>query len=99
MHGSAPHSYVLCHMAGQQYVDDDERFPMPTLTSLIELHEQISLLARPALVTAIALNTRLLDDEGALAAIAAAESETGLPSDDPVRYGAMRLLDAVLKGR
>ena len=29
-------------------------------------------------------------------AIAAAEEETGLPADDPVRFGAERLLDAVL---
>jgi D-glutamate N-acetyltransferase len=96
LHGSAPHSYVLCHMSGQQFVDDDDRFPMPSLSSLIELHERLSLLARPAQVTAIALNTRLLDDEAARAAIAAAETETGLTADDPVRYGPARLLDAVL---
>jgi uncharacterized NAD-dependent epimerase/dehydratase family protein len=97
IHGSAPHSYVLCHMAGQEFVDDDERFPMPSLSALIELHEQLSLLARPAKVTAIALNTRLLDDDAAQAAIAAAEAETGLQCDDPVRYRAARLLDAVLE--
>jgi uncharacterized NAD-dependent epimerase/dehydratase family protein len=97
IHGSAPHSYVLCHMSGQEFVDDDERFPMPSLSTLIELHERLSLLARPAKVTAIALNTRLLDDDAARAAIAAAETETGLQADDPVRYGATRLLDAVLE--
>jgi uncharacterized NAD-dependent epimerase/dehydratase family protein len=96
IHGSAPHSYVLCHMAGQEFVDDDERFPMPSLSALIDLHERLSLLARPAKVTAIALNTRLLDDGAAQAAIAAAEDETGLRCDDPVRYGAARLLGAAL---
>ena len=30
-HGSAPHVLVLCHKAGQRYVDDDERFPIPPL--------------------------------------------------------------------
>ena len=98
MHGSAPHAYVLCHMAGQRFIDEDERFPIPSLSSLVELHERISLLARPAKVVAVALNTRLLDEEAALAAIAAAEAETGVRTDDPVRYGAMRLLDAVLEG-
>ena len=29
-------------------------------------------------------------------AIAAAEAETGLPADDPVRFGAERLLDAIV---
>src|SRR6185295_20218623 len=56
VHGSAPHAYVLCHMSGQAFVDDDERFPMPSLAELVELHERASLLARPAKVAAIALN-------------------------------------------
>jgi uncharacterized NAD-dependent epimerase/dehydratase family protein len=97
IHGSAPHAYVLCHYAGQQFVDENPRFPMPSLTEAVELHERISLLPRPAKVEAIALNTRELDDEAARAAIAAAEAETGLPADDPVRFGAARLVDAITR--
>jgi uncharacterized NAD-dependent epimerase/dehydratase family protein len=95
MHGSAPHGYLLCHMAGSDVVDGDERYPIPPLGDLVALHEQMSLLARPAKVYGIALNTRLLDDEQARAAIAAAETETGLPADDPVRFGASKLVDAL----
>jgi uncharacterized NAD-dependent epimerase/dehydratase family protein len=51
---------------------------------------------RPARVAAIALNTARLDDEEARVAIATAAGETGLPADDPVRFGPDRLLDAVL---
>jgi uncharacterized NAD-dependent epimerase/dehydratase family protein len=98
VHGSAPHTYVLCHMAGEPFVDGDERFPIPPLRELVELHERMSLLARPAQVAAIALNTRLLDDAAARRAVADAEAETGLPADDPVRFGAAKLLDA-LSGR
>ena len=68
---------------------------MPSLAELVELHERISLLARPARVVAVALNTRALDEDAARAAIAAAEAETGLPADDPVRFGSGRLLAAV----
>jgi uncharacterized NAD-dependent epimerase/dehydratase family protein len=95
MHGSAPHGYALCHMAGSDVVDGDERFPIPPLTDLVALHEQLSLLPRSAKVYCIALNTRLLDDAAARAAIAEAEAETGLPADDPVRYGASKLVDAL----
>ncbi len=98
LHGSAPHALVLCHLAGQRFVDGDERFPIPPLSELVELHERASLVARPATVVAIALNTRDLDDEDASAAVAAAEDDTGLPASDPVRYGASRLTDAVLQG-
>ena len=82
-------------MAGETTVDGDDRFPIPPLSELVELHERISLLARPATVHAIALNTRNLDDDGARAAIEATEAETGLPADDPVRFGAGKLVDAL----
>jgi len=96
IHGSAPHAYVLCHVPGQTVVDDDDRFPMPSLPELVDLHRRVSLLARPAEVLAIALNTRAEDDEAARKAIAAAEEETGLPADDPVRFGPGRLVDALM---
>ena len=96
IHGSAPHAYVLCHQAGETVVDGDERFPIPPLSELVALHEQMSLLARPARVEAIALNTRALDDVAARRAVDEAESETGLPADDPVRFGPAKLVDALL---
>jgi uncharacterized NAD-dependent epimerase/dehydratase family protein len=96
MHGSAPHAYVLCHQSGETVVDGDERFPIPALSDLVALHENMSLLARPAKVEAIALNTRLLDEDDARRAVAAAEDETSLPADDPVRFGTKKLVDALL---
>jgi uncharacterized NAD-dependent epimerase/dehydratase family protein len=95
IHGTAPHGYVLCHMAGESVVDGDDRFPIPPLAEVVALHEQISLLARPAKVHAIALNTRKLAADDARLAIEEAERSTGLPADDPVRFGAARILDAL----
>jgi uncharacterized NAD-dependent epimerase/dehydratase family protein len=95
IHGSAPHAYVLCHQAGSDVVDGDARFPIPPLPQLVRLHHELSLIPRPATVLAVALNTRYLDDAGARAAIEAAEQETGLPADDPVRFGGAKLLDAL----
>ena len=82
MHGSAPHGYVLCHKAGERFVEEDERFPIPPLAELAELHERMSLLARPAKVQAIALNTRELDEAAARRAIEETEAETRLPADE-----------------
>jgi uncharacterized NAD-dependent epimerase/dehydratase family protein len=95
IHGSAPHAYVLCHLAGEAVVDGDERYPIPPLSQLVALHEQISLLPRPAPVLCVALNTRLLDEESARRAIEETEAETGLTADDPVRFGAGRLVDSL----
>jgi uncharacterized NAD-dependent epimerase/dehydratase family protein len=96
IHGSAPHAFVLCHIAGSTEIEGFPGHSLRTLPELVELHERIALPARPAKVQAIALNTRHLDDEEARAAVVAAAAETGLPADDPVRFGAGRLFDAVL---
>jgi uncharacterized NAD-dependent epimerase/dehydratase family protein len=95
LHGSAPHAYVLCHQAGSDVVDEDARYPIPPLSQVAALYERISLIPRPAQVLAIALNTRALDEDAARAAVEAAERETGLPADDPVRFGPGRLVDAL----
>jgi uncharacterized NAD-dependent epimerase/dehydratase family protein len=97
IHGTAPHVYVLCHLAGTKEVEGYPGHPLPSLPELVELHERVSLPARPARVACIALNTRFLDEEAAREAIAEAEAETGLPVDDPVRFGAQRLLEAVVQ--
>ena len=54
---------------------------------------------RPAAVVAVALKTNRIDEDAARAAIAQTERETGLVADDPVRFGAGRILDAVLSSR
>ena len=97
LHGSAPHALVLCHWAGAEVVEGYPDHPLPPLAELVELHERASLRLRPATVAGIALNTHGLSDEDARAAAAAARAETGLPADDPVRFGGDLLLDAVLR--
>jgi uncharacterized NAD-dependent epimerase/dehydratase family protein len=100
-HGSAPHLLVLCHEVGREEIEGagGGPHPIPPLRELVELHERMALPKRPAKVVAVALNTRSVDEETARAAVAAAASETGLPADDPVRFGATRLIDAVLAER
>jgi uncharacterized NAD-dependent epimerase/dehydratase family protein len=95
-HGSTPHVLVLCHRAGAAEIDGCPGHALPSLSSLVALHEQTSLPARPSKVACIAVNTHGLDEREARAAVRAAEEETGLPADDPVRFGADRLLDNLL---
>jgi uncharacterized NAD-dependent epimerase/dehydratase family protein len=95
IHGSAPHVFVLCHRAGATEIEGYPGAPLPSLNELVELHERIALPQRPARVVCLALNTGHLTEEEARAAIVAASEETGLPADDPVRFGAGSLLDAI----
>jgi uncharacterized NAD-dependent epimerase/dehydratase family protein len=97
VHGAAPHAFVLCHMAGATEVEGYPGHPIPSLRELVELHERMALPARKARVACIAVNTSpVTDDAEARAVLATTEDETGLPADDPVRFGPERLLDAVL---
>ena len=96
IHGSAPHVFVLCHKAGSTEIEGYPGHPLPGLLELIELHERIALPLRPARVACLALNTAHLSEDEARAAIVAAAAATGLPADDPVRFGAGPLLDAIL---
>jgi uncharacterized NAD-dependent epimerase/dehydratase family protein len=96
IHGSVPHLYVLCHKAGESEIEGYSGHSISSLPDLVELHERSSLPARPARVACIALNTRDLAEAEAGEAIRETEHETGLPADDPVRFGSEKLLDAVL---
>jgi D-glutamate N-acetyltransferase len=98
VHGSAPHAFVLCHAAGTTEIEGCPGHPIPPLRDLVELHERISLPARKAKVVCIAVNTAAIaSEDDARRAIAEIAEETGLPADDPVRFGAQRLLDALLE--
>jgi uncharacterized NAD-dependent epimerase/dehydratase family protein len=100
IHGATPHAMVMVHKPGLAEHDwdnvDDRTFPIAKLPGFIKLHEQVAGLVAPSKVVAIALNTMLYPDEAeARRVIEDIAAETGLPADDPVRFGAERLWPAI----
>ncbi len=88
LHGSAPDVLVLVHKAGATSLRNYPDLPLQSLPDLVAAYEAIAAPVRPARVAAVALNTSTLDEDAARAAVADAESATGLPADDVVRFGA-----------
>jgi uncharacterized NAD-dependent epimerase/dehydratase family protein len=91
---------VLVHKPGQREHEFDHlpeaSFPIADLVPFIELHERIAGMVAPSRIVAIALNTSLVaDDDDARDVIARIAAETGLPTDDPVRFGADQLWPAI----
>jgi uncharacterized NAD-dependent epimerase/dehydratase family protein len=100
IHGSTPHAMVMVHKPGLAVHDFDHRpdvsFPIAKLPEFIRLHETVAGLVAPAKVVAVALNTMLHpDEEAARRVIEEIAAETGLPTDDPVRFGGDRLWPAI----
>ena len=104
LHGSAPDMLLLCHDAARTEVKGFPGMPLRSLGELVPLYETAATWTRAAgtrvPVIAVSLNTSALDDVAARRAIAAAETETGLPAADPVRErdaGGDRLAAAALR--
>jgi uncharacterized NAD-dependent epimerase/dehydratase family protein len=95
LHGSCPQALVLVHNPSRANIKDTN-FAISSYERLIHLYEDLASSMRPAKVVAIALNTKTLSEEEAQEAIRKAEQETGLPATDAVRYGAEKILDAIV---
>ena len=96
IHGATPHAMVMVHKPGLAAHDFDHlpdvSFPIAKLGPFIALHEQMAGLVAPSRVVAVALNTSLYPDDGAARrVIEEVAAETGLPADDPYRFGPHRL--------
>lgn len=94
LHGSMPDAMIFCHQPSRNTV---ARYtvPLPPLSDMITHYEMLAAPIKPAKVIGLALNSFDLSEKEARKAIAAAETETGLPATDVVRFGAEKLVDAI----
>ncbi len=96
--GSQPTQMILVHRAGQTEVM--ENVPIPPLVEVVKLYEMVASAAgafAKVPVACIALNTGHLDEVTAEEEIFKVETQTGLPCTDAIRFGASKLLDAVMR--
>jgi uncharacterized NAD-dependent epimerase/dehydratase family protein len=100
MHGSTPHAMVLVHQPGRTGHLGWERAtgmpsPLHSLADNVRLYELAANAVAPSRVVAVALNTSLLTEAEAAAEIERVAAETGLPTDDPYRFGPGPLFEGV----
>lgn len=99
MRGSCPTHLVLCHRAGMKTLSKIEWVTIPELLEVAKLFEDVAsaLGTFPAAkVVGVALNTSHLGPDEAADAIDECEKAIALPTCDPVRDGAEKLLSAVM---
>ncbi|MGA1284187.1 MAG: DUF1611 domain-containing protein [Prochlorothrix sp.] len=100
LRGSQANHLILVHRPSQIHIHKLPDFLLPPLPAAIALYETLATAAglfTPARVVGIALNTFGLTDAEAQTAIAQAQTDTGLPCTDVIRYGGDVLLDALLQ--
>ncbi|MEL7228722.1 MAG: N-acetyltransferase DgcN [Pseudomonadota bacterium] len=96
IHGGQPDALILCHEPTREHMRGLPDYQQP---SLEELRDAALLMARvvnpDVKVVGISINTQHLSDEDATALCKETESRMGLPTVDPYRHGAGRLVDAL----
>jgi uncharacterized NAD-dependent epimerase/dehydratase family protein len=97
LHGASPDYLILCHDATRKERKGFPGFPLAPPREEITFNEQLLKWTTGGKVVGVALMTLGLGEQEARDAIARTELETGLPCTDVVRFGAGRLVDAVLQ--
>ncbi len=96
IHGGQPDALILCHEPTRKHM---RGLPDHQQPSLEELRDAALMMAhvvnKECQVVGISINTAALSDEEAKAYCAETEARMGLPTVDPFRHGAGRLVDAL----
>ncbi len=97
IHGGQPDALILCHEPTRTHMRGLPEYSLPSLEQLRDTALPLARIANPdAQIVGVSVNTKALSDEDAKACLAEIEERLGLPATDPFRYGAGKLVDALL---
>ncbi len=96
IHGGQPDALILCHEPTRSHMRGLPDYKLPSLEALRDLSVTMARIVNPDVrVTGISVNTAALEEAEALDCLAGIEARMGLPTVDPFRQGAGRLVDAL----
>ena len=96
IHGGQPDALILSHEPTRTHMRGLPGYGLPSLESLRDMALALARVANPACqVVGVSVNTAALSDAEAQACCAEIEARMGLPTVDPFRHGAGRLVDAL----
>jgi uncharacterized NAD-dependent epimerase/dehydratase family protein len=96
LHGSQPDVIVLCHEPTRTHMRGLPHAPLPDLEACIEANLAAARLTNPAVrCVGVAVNTAKLTEKEARTCLAGIEQDLGLPTTDPIRFGAAPIVDAI----
>ncbi|WP_413719149.1 N-acetyltransferase DgcN [Silicimonas sp. MF1-12-2] len=96
IHGGQPDALILAHEPTRTHMRGLPDYALPSLEALRDMALPLARIANPACVVAgISINTKALGDDEAARLCEEVEGRMGLPTVDPFRHGAGRLVDAL----
>jgi uncharacterized NAD-dependent epimerase/dehydratase family protein len=96
IHGGQPDALILCHEPTRAHMRGLPDYALPSLEALRDTALPLAQVANPACkVVGISINTQHMSEDEARAYLAEVEARMGLPTVDPFRHGADRLVDAL----
>jgi uncharacterized NAD-dependent epimerase/dehydratase family protein len=96
IHGGQPDALILCHEPTRTHMRGLPGYMLPSLEEVAELSLACARRVNPnCRVVGVSVNTAELDEEAALRHLEETERRMGLPTVDPFRQGAARLVDAL----
>ncbi|MGJ8611638.1 MAG: N-acetyltransferase DgcN [Octadecabacter sp.] len=96
IHGGQPDAIVLAHEPTRTHMRGLPDYQLPALESLRDAALLMAHVVNPACqVVGVSVNTQHLTEDEANACLAEIETRMGLPTVDPFRHGAARLVDAL----
>ena len=98
IHGGQPDALVLAHEPTRTHMRGLPDYDLPSLETLRDTALLMAKVANPdAKVIGISINTQKMSEDDARAYVAEVETRMGLPTTDPFRFGAEKLVDALLE--
>ncbi len=96
IHGGQPDALILAHEPTRTHMRGLPEYALPSLEQLRDVAMGAARIANPGCAVAgIAINTQHLSADEADALCRETEERMGLPTVDPIRHGAGRLVDAL----
>lgn len=97
IHGGQPDALVICHEPTRKHMRGLPEYSLPSIEAVRDMALALARVANPACVAVgVSINTQAMSEADAKAYLAEVEQRTGLPATDPFRFGAGKLVDAML---
>lgn len=97
IHGGQPDALVICHEPTRKHMRGLPDYTLPSIEAVRDMALALARVANPACVAVgVSINTQAMSEAEAKAYLADVEQRTGLPATDPFRFGAGKLVDAML---